>query len=58
LAKEANKFSEQKLDQNEEMETKLFDFEKLIEEIKNKTTSLIDSQTVLSLLLAAEELKK
>jgi len=57
LARNAQKEKEQRFDQHEEIEVKLFAFEKLVNDIKKRTSLFIDSQSQLALLLAAELLK-
>ncbi|HEY4695201.1 MAG TPA: NUDIX hydrolase [Candidatus Nanoarchaeia archaeon] len=58
LARGARKIQKQQLDENEEIEVKLFKFGDLLESIKKKAKLLVDSTTVLSLLLAEKELNK
>ncbi len=54
LAKDAKRVVDQKLDENEEIEVKLFDFEKLVQDIKKGQSIFIDVQSQLSLLLTWE----
>ena len=58
LAFNAEKVSEQKLDDNEEIETKLFLLEDLVSGIKQRKSIFVDNQSPFGILLAAEELKK
>lgn len=58
LAKSSIKAAEQSLDQNEEIEVKLFDFEKLVRDIKKRQSQFVGAADQLGLLLAWEELKK
>lgn len=58
LGKSAKKISEQKLDQNEEIEVKLFELEQLVNDIKKRKSQFVGSQDQLGLLLAWEELNK
>jgi 8-oxo-dGTP pyrophosphatase MutT (NUDIX family) len=56
LAQDAEKIQEQKLDKDEEIEVGLFDFEKLLSEVKKRKSFLIDSASVNGILLASEVL--
>ncbi len=56
LAKDATKVAEQHLDQNEEIEVKLFDLQELFADIKNQRSVFVDCQSQLSLLLLGEKL--
>ena len=56
LAKDATKATEQHLDQNEEIEVKLFDLPELLTGIKNQKSIFVDCQSQLSLLLLGETL--
>lgn len=58
LGLKANKVAEQNLDQNEEIEVKLFNLEKLVDDIKKRESQFVGSQDQLGLLLAFEELNK
>lgn len=58
LVQNAEKTTEQKLDQNEEIEVKLFDLEKLVVDIKKRNSIFIDTQSQLSLLLVWEFLDR
>jgi 8-oxo-dGTP pyrophosphatase MutT (NUDIX family) len=57
IAKNIKKVAEQKLDQNEDIEFEFFDFEKLIKDVRERKTFLLDTQSQLGLLLTAEEIK-
>lgn len=57
LVQDARKVAEQKLDSNEDIEVKLFDFPELLESIKKRQSLFIDCQSQLSLLLLGEKLK-
>lgn len=58
VAFKAKKTSEQSLDDNEEIEMKLFNFEELVSGIKRRKSIFIDNQSPFSLILASEELNK
>ena len=58
LVQKAEKIAEQKLDQTEEIEVKLFDLEKLVADIKKRQSIFIDVQSQLSLLLVWEFLSR
>jgi len=58
LVLDTEKIAEQNLDQNEEIEVKMFDLEKLVADIKKRQSIFIDVQSQLSLLLVGEFLKK
>ncbi len=54
LAKNARKVAEQKLDSDEEIEVKLFALDELVNGIYKRNGFLIDSHTILTLLLTKE----
>lgn len=56
LAFSAKKTAQQKLDQNEEIEVKLFDLKQLLKDIRERKSVFIDCQSQLSLLLLGEKL--
>ena len=58
LLKNAKKIAKQNLDEHEEIEVKLFALRVLVEDIKQRKSSLVDSQSQLALLLVWEELAK
>lgn len=57
LVRNAKKVAEQSLDEHEEIEVKLFNFQDLVTAIKKRKTFLVDSQSQLALLLTAELVK-
>lgn len=54
LMKNAKKVADQSLDQHEEIEFKLFNFQNLVTNIRKRKTFLVDSQSQLALLLSSE----
>ncbi len=54
LAKEVEKTSEQKLDENEEIEVKAFPLNKILEDTKKGQSILYEVQSQLAILLASE----
>ncbi len=58
LGRAAKKVVNQNLDQNEEIEVKMFELKKLVADIKKRKSQFIGSQDQLGLLLAFEELNK
>jgi len=52
LAKNAEKASKQKLDENEEIEIKMYSFDKVLEDIKNLKSILPEAQAQLAVILA------
>lgn len=54
LVRNVQKIAEQSLDEHEEIEIKLFDFQDLVTAIRERKTFLVDSQSQLALLLSSE----
>ncbi len=58
LATQAEKVSEQKLDENEDIEVELYDFDELVEKVKERNSFFVDVNSQLTLLLSDEALKR